>query len=133
LSIVPDVSQPFQVGRSIGRGVELPDGQESVSDSFPVPAGKRLVVQHLSGRITLPLGQSPRLVSLFATVAGVQEAHVLPFQRLANAPFGVIWFFGGAITMYAESSAPVLVNVVRNNATGDAFFNWALSGFLVDI
>jgi len=58
--------------------------------------------------------------------------HVLPFQRLGTAPFGVIWSFGGAITMYAESAEPVLVNVVRNDATGAGFFNWALSGYLVD-
>lgn len=130
---MPDVvSEPFQVGQSIGSGVELPDGRESVSDSFSVPAAKRLVVQHISGRITLPQGQSPRLVSLFATVGSERQAHVLPFQRLVVAPFGVIWFFGGPITMYAESAGPVLVSVVRNNATGAGFFNWALTGYLVD-
>ena len=130
---MPDVvSEPFQTGQSIGSGVELPDGRESVSDSFSVPAAKRLVVQHVSGRITLPQGQSPRLVAIFATVGSERQAHVLPFQRLVVAPFGVIWFFGGPITMYAESAGPVLVNVVRNNATGAGFFNWALTGYLVD-
>jgi hypothetical protein len=131
--VLDPAGEPFQVGKSIGGGVELPDGRESVSDTFTVPAAKRLVVQHLSGRITLPAGQSPRLASLFTTVGLDRQAHVLPFRRLVAAPFGDIWFFGGALTLYAEGTEPVLVNVVRNDASGRGFFNWALSGYLVDV
>jgi len=84
------------------------------------------------GRITLPQGQSPWLVSVFATLAGDREAHVMPFRFPVSAPFGSIWSFGEEITMYAESADPVLINVVRNNAGGAGFFNWALSGYFLD-
>lgn len=56
----------------------------------------------------------------------------MPFRFLVSAPFGSIWFVGEEITMYAESADPVLINVVRNNAGGAGFFNWALSGCFLD-
>jgi len=50
------------------------EGSRSMSESFQVPSGKRLVIEHVSASIEVPLEQEI-IGTLVATVAGGERAH----------------------------------------------------------
>ena len=98
-----------------------------------MPAGKRLVIEYVSGRASFPDGQR----CWFSVIT-----------RLAGATTGTEYFLGTdhataagtqdratagqAVKLYADSGTTVMLRALRDNATGDAIARMALAGYLLD-
>jgi hypothetical protein len=133
--LVQDVSsgvQPVHVGSGSGE-LTIASGQLAAFTTFQVPAGKRLVIEHFSGRLILPAGQlsrgatiDTRTVTLDGT-ATTQRSH-FDFEPDAN-----YFFVNDLVKRYADTGTAVQVTVFRNATAGSGSFRWSLSGYLVDV
>ncbi len=112
---------------------DIPDSFIEVCPTLAtVPIGKRMVIQYVSARVTLPFSdQKIDEIRLRTTVNGVEAFHDLKVE-----PTGVFNRFRVAqpVQVYADPSALVELCVSRTLTAGMAPFNSAtLSGYLVDI
>jgi hypothetical protein len=92
---VADDRQPFETRIDL---VEF--GQSVASDSYQVPAGKRLVVEFISARVNVPSGQTP-LVSANASTGATGFAIPVELQGVGNGNA----FYAGA-TPVLDFAAP---------------------------
>lgn len=100
---------------------------------YTVPAGKRLVIEFASMNANLPAGQTAQLA--IQTSAGGETVNhhfpltppAVPFQGQGAAAAGQ------QVRLYADAGTVVTVQGTRNIATGTAFFNFSISGYLVDV
>jgi hypothetical protein len=118
--------QPFQQFVSI----DIPDGSISGdSDTFTVPVGKRLVIEHVSGQIVLTTPGFPRLLVRPGGSAGFPQ---LVMSEKIGPGIGGLEFWGitRQVLMYADSSFDVLW--FRDNAIGQATANVVLTGHYIN-
>ena len=131
LDVASGARQPFQAFI-----VEaLQDGENNAGDraSFTVPAGKRLVIEHVTYLEPVPAGQGRR-VRLDAVADGRACRHQLLLERGPG-------FSGGTedvkasqpIRAYADGGTSVIFRVSRNATSGVSGFNISVSGYLVDM
>ncbi|HEV8482231.1 MAG TPA: hypothetical protein VGV87_01625 [Blastocatellia bacterium] len=101
-------------------------------DLFTVPAGKRLVIEHVSADCEIPTGQ--RLLNVSITI--------LPFPKvgLQLIPVFVGTYFGAdrflvsqAVRTYGHPGSSVELSGLRNNFPGSGFCDFSFSGFLVNL
>ena len=122
--------QPFQA--FVVDGFQAGEGNVGDRASFTVPAGKRLVIEHVSFQEEVPAGQARR-VRLDAVADGHPCKHHL---LLAREP----GFGGGtedvkasqAVRAYADGGTSVVFRVARNSTLGVTSINISVSGYLVD-
>ena len=92
-----------------------------------VPAGKRLVVEHVWARADLPGGQAP-LVTIFI---GVNIPVSLPLQTHF---FGTdIFVGGGPMQFHVDNGGLFSFNAARNATAGTGIVNLTVSGYLIDV
>ncbi len=127
-----EITRSVQAGQSILVGFE------------PIPAGKRLVIEQISGRIVLSASDT-RPLRYIAINTGVGA--VSPFTHLLTVPdshyhaFGTKeWVFSQSIRQYAEGSFPTGIGdfgvTVGASLPGTADFiqlDVSISGYLEDI
>jgi len=105
---------------------------------FTVPAGKRLVIEHVSGFVQLPAG-AQAIYSLKTAIdasylgdvhfSGVQLDHLLGPATAAGDTFSV----SNSLRLYADAGTTVVFHVAVETATGNVSYVLAsLSGYLVD-
>jgi hypothetical protein len=100
---------------------------------YTVPAGKRLVIEFASMDASLPVGQAAQL-AIQTTVGGETVTHHLPLTPPAVSFQGQgAAASGQQVRLYADAGTGVTVDGTRNIATGTAFFNFSISGYLVDV
>lgn len=117
----------------IHQEISIPDSAVSRSAAaFPVPAGKRLVVEHISVISNLPAGQTPRI--FVSGVVGGVTATVVPETHLAASGFGRDQFDGSQeARLYVDHESPLGFAVQRwGGSAGDANFVVDVVGYLVD-
>ena len=106
-------------------------------NSFTVPAGKRLVIEHVSARCVLDTGQRLVGFSISSTPSTPSSAVTLGLipVSLGNFPaaFGDIFFVSQAIKTYGAPGTSVSASAVRNSASGGGSCLVAFSGFLVNL
>ena len=102
--------------------------------TFPVPAGKRLVVELVTIVINLPPGQYPQFIDV--------NSHELapptvPISFVNQSLFSVtqpMRFYAGAGTPTGGTfNNGVVVAVLRSGTTGNWGYNVSISGYLVDL
>jgi hypothetical protein len=133
---VTDERTPFEMRLNLSLG----DGDFSDANGFTVPDAKRLVVEFISARVTLPLGQTP---SIFVNALSGATGFALPLdpQGVRDASVGTFNEFGSALkTLDFEESGgfyDVLLERqpddsaggnVNGSGTGSVF----ISGYLID-
>jgi hypothetical protein len=142
--IVQDVSTPkrtpFQAAPTFPAPPFLNDNP--VSATITVPAGKRLVIEHVSARAVLSFqAQTPVVYfSISTTVAGVKVEHFLnvPQVFIFNcASCGniaeTINAVGQEMKLYADAGATVQATAMATSITGVPIdINFAVSGYLED-
>ena len=111
---------------------DIPDNFIGVCPTLAtVPIGKRMVIQYVTARVTLPGGEKIDEIRLRTTVNGVEAFHDLNVE-----PTGVLNRFRVAqsVQVYADPSALVELCVSRDLAAGLAPVNSAtISGYLIDM
>lgn len=120
--------QPFQWGVL---NVDFDPTQLGASVSFTVPSEKRLVIEYVSGRTFVDIGDVVAF-SVSTTVNGILVHH-----QLALTPAGPSGGFAKSYTasqsgrLYADSGTEVTVNA-NNTLGGRATMHASISGYLVD-
>jgi hypothetical protein len=107
---------------------------------YTVPAGKRLVIQYVSGEAGLPAGQA-----ITRQIVGVSDPSQ-PLNDLSDVflpTSSSVPCTGGcggdqalvinqAVTLYAEAGQQINLSVARNGSTGTGFVLMDVIGYLVD-
>lgn len=118
----------------------LDDGDFGDAEGFTVPDGKRLVVEFISARVTLPLGQTP---SIFVNSLSGATGFALPLdpQGVRDTSVGTFNEFGAATATLDFEESGGFYDVflerqadnspggnVNDRGTGSVF----ISGYLID-
>lgn len=122
--------QPVQVERVI----LLNSGDNTIIDVYPVPAGKRLLIQYVEGSVTYSTQDAKPYLALQTTVNGTQVDWPI------DTPVPVPTFDGsfGAqgssqVSIYADPAATVTALLaITRNGTGGVIGAIRISGILVD-
>jgi hypothetical protein len=121
---------PFQASVEIS----LPAGTEGQNGFVNVPAGKRLIIEYVSGQAFLPAGQT----ALFSVIVSLQGQPTGTWHYLESTvvgPFGSQDCFqcGRLVRLYADAGTVVMLRTDRNAPTGGGLSRMTLSGHLVDV
>jgi hypothetical protein len=133
--LVQDVSsgvQPVHVGSGSSE-LTIASGQLAAFSTFQVPAGKRLVIEHFSGRLILPTGQQSRGATIDTRTATLDGTATTQRSHYDFQPDANYFFVEGLVKRYADPGTTVQVTVFRNATSGAGSFRWSLSGYLVDV
>jgi hypothetical protein len=120
------VREPFQMELRF----DTPDGFSEFTAEFEVPAGKRLVLEQVSGVSTPPFGQTIRYFSLRTTVAGEFAFHTIPvtFNGFVD------WVGCQQVRLYADPGTLVKLSAPRAGGSAGAFQTVAtISGYFVTV
>ncbi|MGB0036707.1 MAG: hypothetical protein WBP79_14645 [Candidatus Acidiferrales bacterium] len=131
--------QPFQQQFSIG----VPDGSnEGFQDSITVPAGKRLVVEFVSGEIFLPTNQQPRIEICTLANSGFTDHATHHILATLQQPISFLpatgndtstWVFSQSTEIYADPGTSLTMEVLKNSNSGAASFFLTISGHFVNL
>lgn len=96
---------------------------------YAVPANKRLVVEHLSVKVTVPTGQAAPLCGLGGDLLPVTFLARITSQSSDND------FYGAQLPFAKHLDTPTNVHFLgsRNSSTGTAIIQGWVYGYLVDI
>ena len=98
-----------------------------------VPAGKRLVIEHLSGLCQVPIGDRLSAVELQVVPTGVgfaQRHHLIP-SFISSTAFGDRFVWSQSVRFIADSPAHVSLFVQKTTNSGGSCQAF-LAGYLVD-
>ena len=123
-------TNPFQTSVTLS----LPNGTGGQNAAFQVPAGKRLVIEYVSGDAFMPTGQKC-LFSIFTSLAGQATGTQHVLETVALGKFGATDQFRTAqvVRLFADPGTTVMLRADRDLATGTATARMSLSGQLVAV
>ena len=132
--------QPFQIALL----VQLDPGVAVADNLFPVPDGKRLVIEYVSGFGEIPIGQSLTNVSVSTSVRGDTPPNQSPPVVSHFFVPTVTGSYNGTVNnnvisaqtrFYSDgcNGCYVQVQANRNGTNGSADFHFSIAGYLVDI
>ena len=123
-------TNPFQISLPLS----LPNGTGGQNAAFQVPAGKRLVIEYVSGDALMPTGQKC-LFSIFTSLAGQATGTQHVLETVALGKFGATDQFRTAqvVRLYADPGTNVTLRADRDLATGTATARMSLAGQLVAV
>ena len=124
----PDL-QPFQ------ERVEftLEPGVGAWAGFVAVPAGKRLVIEYISGQAFLPIGQK----ATFSVLLSLQGQATDTWHFLESSSVGTIggedcFQCGRPVRLYADAETSVTLRTDRDVAVGTGISRMTLSGYLIN-
>jgi hypothetical protein len=126
--------QPFQVYSPVTIDV----GESYHINDIDVPDGKTVVIEYVSGYGEIPVGQKLTNVSVYTWQSPQRgQAYQLPhfFIPTFTGNYGgtVDNYVVSAHTRLYHSTESIRVQANRNGTHGKASFNFALSGYLMDM
>jgi hypothetical protein len=135
---IRNVDNPVQQAVTFIAEVAVPDGSfgEVNSSAFTVPAGKRLVLEYVSGYAFLQPGQKP-LVEMTTALNFSGYFHSL--TAVPQGDFPAVFARPEAFTinqvlrLYSDGAFPLGIQLTRNASTGLALLQLTFSGYLVDL
>jgi hypothetical protein len=141
--IVQDVSTPkrtpFQAN-AIFPAQPFANGQTETG-SITVPAGKRLVIEHVSARAVIDFGDATPFFyfTISTTVAGVTVEHSMatpqPFTfQCSNCSIGTnsVHAVSQEMKLYADPGSTITATVLATSPRAGTTLNFAVSGYLED-
>ena len=131
---VCEVNNPDKYPFQANVDISLPAGTEGQNGFVTVPAGKRLVIEYVSGQAFLPTGQK----ALFSVIVSLQGQATGTWHYLESTvvgPFGSQDCFqcGRPVKLYADPGTTVMLRTDRNSPTGAGLSRMTLSGHLVSV
>jgi hypothetical protein len=101
--------------------------------SFEVPAGKRLVIEHVSGHLITDAGA--HWVQVSTTAGGTFTTHLFPVTSAGLAGNGVdtVFPFAQETRLYADPGSTVFWSYATQAPDVDISRYLAISGYLVDV
>ena len=105
------------------------------SDSFAVPAGKRLVIEYITFRSNILTGGN-QIVSFSLGNQGGGSLGGFGFvpQTTIQSAVGTIGFIAHEqLRAYCDPGTDVTVSAIRNSSVGSDTVSYTVTGFLVDI
>lgn len=110
----------------------FPFGAAGTTAMFTVPAGKRLVIETVSLRVTLPFGQIVESFTITTSVNGqVIDSSLFP-SPIPQSGSASISGVTQPLKIYADAGTQVIAGILRGFAAADGAFTLAISGYLVD-
>jgi hypothetical protein len=120
--------EPFQWGVMNIEFVGL-----SATTSFTVPAGKRLVIEQVSGSAFIDTAGEVVEFSVATTTNGTYARHRLAFFPIGNAGgYTKGYTASQSVTLYADENTEVVLAADRN-LPGAGVMHATVSGYLVDL
>lgn len=127
---IRDTENPAHSAFQIQSSGSLPVGSTSHTLLFPVPPGKRLVIETVSVSAQLPLGQRAH-GSLITSVGGEVGTYLVTMVPDLASTFPEHHIGTPALRLYADPPN-VHCSVFRDSSVGLGGLNCAISGYLVD-
>lgn len=140
---VPSMAQYSSPMRDVDNGARQPvqfvisldgaDGSTNIGGTaYQVPAGKRLVIEQITGNVGLP---SPQWVEckLGLTTGSVSQNHFLRFDPPLPLNGDGQYYTTLPVRFYADPGTPVVFGLGRNASTGIWGARITVSGYLVNL
>ena len=108
--------------------VTIENGTTGALESFDVPDGKRLVIEHVGGRVFLPAGQFLRFSQIRTDFSGA--AFSLIGNRVADQSDNV-YLINAPMKLYADQNVEFSLGRAPANV-GSSLSSFSVSGYLVD-
>jgi hypothetical protein len=135
-AIVSEVNNPDKLEQYVHGQLDL---QVDISDGragegpclIAVPAGKRLVIEHVSLRANMPPGQK----ILFARITDTRHFNqYIPVQfQGSHSPTGRDNYVGSqGFRQVVPPEERVCLEVIRNTTDGEAWITWGVSGYYIN-
>jgi len=130
---VSSADDPGREAFQKGIAADIVDGHLFAHGFFTVPAGKRLVIRYVSGKIVLPPGQRAVDVFVITSVNGSLANHFVVPVFTASSSGTDISEFAQETQLYADPGPfDVEVGADRSDSTGAGTFDIVVSGYLID-
>lgn len=109
-------------------------GNNGTNGGFMVPAGRRLIIEHVSGLAALEIGQRLKWsrISTLAMAGGTQVAHYLATTQQASVA-GIADYYVMSQPMLAYAVGAVEIAAFRSDVAGTGQVNVSVSGYLVAV
>jgi hypothetical protein len=113
-------------------------GSATTTDTVTVPSGRRLVIEFVSVRALVPIGQTPE-VQIFTGTGGLPSGTTSMGHSIAlpvtPVPGGSVDVYHASqpVRLYADPGSGVTIHVARFQTTGTATFEVTFSGHLVTL
>lgn len=122
----PGIQSPLNV-RDVDHPTRQPVFASSITEGviYTVPAGKRLVIEYISGYKNLP-NTNPLPIIILQSTPGT---HVIAPETWSDAGSTRSWIFSKAINFYVSPGSPVSVTT---SGAGSSIQTY-MSGYLVDV
>lgn len=136
--LIRNVDNPVKQAVTFHAEVDLSDGSlgEANLNAFAVPAGKRLVLEYVSGGAFLQPGQKP-LVQVFTSFVTSGFFNLLTAVPQGNfsAVFGrpEAFTITQGLRLYSDGPYSVGIQLTRNESAGLAILQLTFAGYLVDL
>jgi len=118
-----NVKDPFHA--NIGLGMN--PGMQYSNFEITVPAGKRLVIESITARTTVPDGQHV-ILHLTTTTSGRDAIHYIALKDQGAFPTFHPFVATATIRIYADAETTIRFSAQRSNGTGVANVNVVISG-----
>ena len=123
-------SEPFAA-----KGTDTTQDELFASDKFVVPAGKRLIVETVTLRASVPAGDTASCGVTAAAAAGsgvVTHYFVMTPQGGDTLPSREIFASTAPVRLYFGPEDSLVWFCFRSNGTGFISLVWSISGYVVD-
>ena len=105
----------------------------ATGDLFTVPAGKRFVIEHVSGQCRVPTGQHLLDISLTPQTLGGPSVWLIPVHVGTFGPDLEDFLVSQAVRTYSRPGDRINIFAFRSNGTGNGLCSFTVSGFLVNL
>jgi hypothetical protein len=103
--------------------------------AYTVPAGNRLVIQHVEGSCRTPQGDSLAFTNFTVTTNGNPVVHYFPLVNEGTdhfiSPVATVFATNQAVTYYADPGSTLGFGTFISDAAGNTFCFFQLSGHLI--
>jgi hypothetical protein len=112
--------------------IKFLDGKLEAFGSISIPAGKRLVIEHVSARLTLPAGQKvfESRITTLQKAGGAEGYHYLSTNAEGNHLGSDFFSISHSLRLYSVGYAKF--SFFRSDKAQIGLVNAAVSGYLVD-
>ena len=129
---VCEVNNPDKYPFQASVQVSLPAGTEGQNGFVTLPAGKRLVIEYVSGQAFLPSGQK----ALFSGIVSLRGRSTGRWHYLESSTTGRFgsqdcFRYGRMVKLYADAGVTVMLRTDRDSPAGAGLLRMTLSGHLI--
>ena len=136
LLLVRDADNPARQPFSFEPFTTLEDGNRHATNTFQVPAGKRLVIEQVSVFVPDSLNNSANNLRVDVDTTAIFESGQAPVRFVYSIPGVAVaggWIASSQMRSYAAAGSIVSISVWRSTTTGLLRPQIYASGYLIDL